>query len=82
MFSIVTLRSPLWQKERRGEESILTPANQNVDPEVFPLREERDGQQGMKIKSLHQQPEETGHYTVLEENNHGLAANLAKVIKQ
>lgn len=30
----------------------------------------------MKIKAFHQQPEETGHNTVLEEHNHHFAANL------
>lgn len=30
----------------------------------------------MKVQPLHQQPEEVGHHTVLEENHHGLAAHL------
>jgi len=57
--------------------AILTPTNQNIGPEVLPLGEKRHSQQRVKIKALHQQPEETGHYTVLEEHNHCFAANLA-----
>lgn len=55
---------------------ILTPANQDVGPEVLPLGEEGDGQQRVKIKAFHQEPEEAGHYTVLEEHHHNFAANL------
>lgn len=58
------------------KEDILTPANQDVCPEVLPLREERDGQEGVEIKTFHQQPKETGHDAVLEEHNHHFAANL------
>lgn len=59
------------------KEGVLTPADQNVSPEVLPLREERNSQQCVKIKAFHQQPEETGHNTVLEEHNHYFAANLS-----
>lgn len=58
------------------KEDILTPADQDICPEVLPLGEERDGQEGVKIKTFHQQPEETGHDTILEEHNHHFAANL------
>lgn len=58
------------------KEEVLTPANQDVSPEVLSLGEERDCQQCVKIKAFHQQPEETGHNTVLEEHNHHFAANL------
>lgn len=59
-----------------GKEDILTPADQDVRPEVLSLREEGDGQEGVKIKTFHQQPEEIGHDAVLEEHNHHFAANL------
>lgn len=36
---------------------VLTPSDQNVPPEVFPLRDESEGQQGLQIHALHQQPE-------------------------
>lgn len=55
-----------------------TPANQDVPPEVLPLREEGNSQQGVKVEALHQQPEETCHDAVLEENHHGLAAHLER----
>lgn len=58
------------------KEDILTPADQDICPEVLPLGEEGDGQEGVKIKTFHQQPEETGHDTILEEHNHHFAANL------
>lgn len=53
-----------------------TPSNQDVPPEVLPLRKERNSQQGVKVESLNQQPEEACHDAVLEENHHGLAAHL------
>lgn len=59
------------------KQDFLTPADQNISPEVLPLGEEGNGQQCMQIKAFHQQPEETGHYTVLEKHNHCFAANLA-----
>lgn len=55
---------------------MRTPANQDVPPEVLPLRKEGDDQQGVKIQPFHQEPEEVGHDTVLEKNHHGLAAYL------
>lgn len=58
------------------KEDILTPAYQDVSPEVLFLRKERDGQQRVKIKAFHQQPEETGHDKILEEHHHYFAANL------
>lgn len=62
--------------KRKTFSETLTPANQDVGPEVFPLREEGDGQQRVKVEAFHQQPEEAGHYTVLEEHHHNFAANL------
>lgn len=59
---------------------VLTPANQNVRPEVLPLREERHCQKSMEIKAFDQEPEETGHYAVLEEDHHGFAAHLGEWI--
>lgn len=53
-----------------------TPSNQDVPPEVLPLREEGHSQQGVQVEALHEQPEETCHDAVLEENHHGLAAHL------
>lgn len=53
-----------------------TPTNHDVPPEVLPLREEGDSQQGVEIQALHQQPEVAGHDAVLEEDHHGLAAHL------
>ena len=43
-----------------------TPADEYVPPEVLPLGEEGDGEQGVQVEALHQQPEEVGHDTVLE----------------
>lgn len=60
------------------EEGVLTPADQDVSPEVFPLGEERDGQQSVQIETFHQQPEEAGHDAVLEEHDHHFAADLGK----
>lgn len=57
-------------------EKMHTPANQDVPPKVFPFWKEGDDQQGVKIQPLHQEPEEIGHDTVLEENHHGFAAYL------
>lgn len=70
------------QEEIKGGGGFLTPADQNVSPEVFPLGEERHGQQRVKIKTLHQEPEETGHNTVLEEHNHRFAADLTVDTKE
>lgn len=55
---------------------MLTPTNQNVPPEVLPLREEGDRQQSVKVETLNQQPEVTRHDPVLEEDHDGLAADL------
>lgn len=76
MFPLHTTVQHLLQTERAQQEDILTPADQSVCPEVLPLREERDGQEGVEIKTFHQQPEETGHDTILEEHYHHFAANL------
>lgn len=60
-----------------GERRLArTPANQDVPPEVFPLGEEGNGQQSVKVDALHQQPEVTRHDAILEENHHRLAAHL------
>lgn len=75
-FTFHTTVQRLLDAEKARKEDILTPADQDVCPEVLPLREERDGQEGVKIKTFHQQPEEAGHDTVLEEHNHHFAANL------
>lgn len=53
-----------------------TPSNEDVPPEVLPLGEEGNSQQGVKVEALHEQPEEACHDAVLEENHHGLAAHL------
>lgn len=55
---------------------VHTPADQDVPPEVFPLGEEGNGQQSVKVDALHQQPEVTRHDAILEENHHRLAAHL------
>ena len=48
---------------------ILTPSNQDVPPEVFPLRDEGQGQQGLQVHALHQQPEVIGQDAELEEGH-------------
>lgn len=75
------MRSQLGGAEKVFKKGILTPADKDVSPKVLPLGEERDGQQCVEIKAFDQQPEETGHYTVLEEHNHYLAANLLRDTK-
>lgn len=56
--------------------SPLTPANQDVPPEVFPLGDEGQGQQGLQIHALHQQPEVIGQDAELEESHGRLARRL------
>lgn len=56
--------------------AIHTPTDQDVPPEVFPLREEGDGQQSVEVEALYQQPEETCHDAIMEENHHCFAAQL------
>lgn len=55
---------------------VHTPTNQDVPPEVFPLGKEGDGQQSVEVEALHQQPEETRHDAIMEENHHCFAAQL------
>ena len=61
---------------QQNERLARTPTNQDVPPEVLPLREEGNSQQSVEIKALHQQPEVTRHDAVLEEDHHCLAAHL------
>lgn len=75
-FPFHTTAQHLLEAGMARKKDILTPADEDVCPEVLPLREERDGQEGVKIKTFHQEPEETGHDTILEEHNHHFAANL------
>ena len=56
--------------------AIHTPPYQNIPPEVLLLREEWDSQQGVKVQTLHQEPEIAGHDAILEEHDHHLAAHL------
>ncbi len=60
------------------ESSPLTPSNQDVPPEVFPLRNKGQGQQGLQIHALHQQPEVIGQDAELEEGHRRLACCLEK----
>lgn len=53
-----------------------TPTDEDVAPEVLPLREEGDGQQSVEVEALHQQPEEARHDAIMEENHHCFAAHL------
>lgn len=46
-----------------------TPTNQDVPPEVLPLRDEGQGQQGLQIHALHQQPEVICQDAELEERH-------------
>ena len=55
---------------------LLTPANQDVPPEVFPLWDESEGQQGLQVHALHQQPEVIGQDAELEESHSWLARCL------
>lgn len=59
-----------------ADNTLRTPTDEDVAPEVFPLREEGDGQQRVEVEALHQQPEEARHDAVMEENHHCLAARL------
>lgn len=54
---------------RHLQSSLLTPSNQDVPPEVFPLRDEGQGQQGLQIHALYQQPEVIGKDAELEESH-------------
>ena len=65
------------QTQKQGcAEAIHTPTDQDVAPEVFPLIEEGDGQQSVELEGLHQQPAETRHDAIMEENHHCFAAHL------
>lgn len=59
--------------------SLLTPSNQDVPPEVFPLRDERQGQQGLQIHALNQQPEVISQDAELEESYGWLACCLERM---
>lgn len=44
-----------------------TPTNQNVPPEVLPLRDEGEGEERLQVHALHQQPEVITEDAELEE---------------
>lgn len=47
----------------------LTPSNQDVPPEVFPLGDEGQGEEGLQVHALHQQPEVIGQDAELEKGH-------------
>lgn len=55
---------------------LLTPSNQDIPPEVFPLWDEGQSQQCLQIHALHQQPEVIGQDAELEESHGWLARFL------
>lgn len=57
---------------------LLTPSNQDVPPEIFPLRDEGQGQQRLQVHALHQQPEVIGQDAELEESHGWLARCLER----
>lgn len=63
---------------RRFPFPILTPSDQYVPPEVFPLGNKCEGQQGLQIHALNQQPEVIGQDTELEESHGRLARRLGR----
>lgn len=40
----------------------LTPSNEDIPPDVAPVRGEGEQQQGLQVHALHQQPEEVGQH--------------------
>lgn len=56
--------------------AMLTPSNQNVPPEVLPLGHKRQGEQGLQVHPLHQQPEIICQDAELEESHGWLTGCL------
>lgn len=63
------------KRSNSGSGPQLTPANKHVDGEAGGVGVD-DQQQGVQVKSFHQQPEEVGHHKVVKENQSGLTAHL------
>ena len=54
----------------------LTPAQHGKPPETATAVMEGGEQQGVEVQSLHQEPEEVSHHTVVTEHHRGLTGSL------
>lgn len=59
-----------------GAGSVLTPANDDEDPQVALVGEEGHEDQAVQVKTFHQDPVVVGGQKIQEESHHHLAANL------
>lgn len=59
-----------------GSGSILTPADDDEDPQVVLVGEEGHEDQAVQVETFHQDPVVVGGQKIEEESHHHLAANL------
>lgn len=59
-----------------GSGSMLTPADDDEDPQVVLVGEEGHEDQAVQVKTFHQDPVVVGGQKIEEESHHHLAANL------